>query len=245
MESRVLIGIRRRNGTYYLAEHDPEGLSLVLNDPDFYNPDEELVQQFLAEAKEAEIQTEIHPSEYGVILIDLVHRMVLSRQSYCSVGRLRVAMLDLRKIILALKVKALGMVGRMYVEPKFDQEGVTSPNLWGPPDPQFPHLVRLTGEKQDKAFSLLDRAVEENKDGSGVYNLYFRPPPEWGVSNFVLYLAIPGFLIDDRHGERAYTRWGDVLRWLKHTGWDVPAWTKKQVADYVKEMTPPSSDRLH
>lgn len=245
MESRVLVGIRRRNGTFYLAEHDPDGLSLVFNDPDFYNPDEELVERFITSAKDAEVQQEIHPSEHGVILIDLIHRMVLSRQDYCSIGRFSVMMLDLRKIQLAIKLRDRGVIGRMYVEPKSDEQGVTAPNMWGTSDREFPYLVKLVGEGRKKAFDFLERAVEASKGVSEHYNLYYRPPPEWGINKFVLDVLIPGLLFDDRRGERGYEHWGDVLLWLKHTRWRVPVWTKKQVAAYLREITPPPPDRLH
>ena len=98
MGGSVFIGIRKRNGEIYMAERWTNPTPYWFNDPDFYNPNEITLNEYINLAKEPRLQTEIHPSSYGVILYDAPSGKLLSRQGYTTIGTLHVSLNDIDKL---------------------------------------------------------------------------------------------------------------------------------------------------
>jgi len=114
MGGSVLIGIRRRNGEVYLSERWTNPTPYWFNDPDFYNEDEKLVQEYL-DGEDSKPQTTINPSEYGVILVDLIKGRVLSRQNYTFIGGITLNTTDSEKMELVLKLQERGLVTKVEI----------------------------------------------------------------------------------------------------------------------------------
>lgn len=123
MGGSVLVGIRRRNGEIHLSERWTNATPYWFNDPDFYADDEVTLQEYL-DGEDGKPQTRIHPSGYGVILVDLIKRRVLSRQDYTGIGSVTLNTTDEEKMELVVKLKERGLITRIEVWPSGGSERV-------------------------------------------------------------------------------------------------------------------------
>ncbi len=220
MGGHVFIGIKKRNGELYMARRWTNPTSWWFNNPELYDPDEKLLDQYINLAEEPHPEVEIHPSEYGVILYDAQKGRLLSRQDYSSIGQALVTFSDDEMMEIAQALNQRGLVTGLYVDPI--REGVSS---WGSEKVENNWVV-ATPDKIPTFFELVEKALVNGRshDLGDDYRTMFLV--EWKAD---------GLEIDDQKGARGHHHWPDVLKWLGEVGWTAPVWSQEQVEQVYHE----------
>ncbi len=227
MGGSVLIGIRRRNGEFFISERWTNPTTFWFNDPDFYNDDEVELQEYI-DGENDKPQTVIHPSEYGVILVDFIRRRVISRQDYTSIGRLFTNFTDIEKMEIIQKLKKRGFVKSVQARLPSGQTSST----WGIPDKD--QVVTLDEAATNTYFELLEKMITAEQtwldegSPSGLRPAYESIEP--GVRDFFdITWEIPGLEVSDIQGGRGYCHWQDVLKWVAENEWPTPVMSMQDV----------------
>lgn len=221
MGGDIFIGIRKRNGEIYLGERWTNPTSWWFNNPAFYDPDEKVLDQYINLQEVPRPQTEIHPSEYGVILYDALPGKVFSRQCYTGIGKTLVSLHDEEMMELALEAKARGIITGLEaytLGPKDDT------SFWGPRRENGPIIA--TPDKHPRFFEIVEGALKAKQEGNHWY-AHELPPNENAM--FEVRWKIDGLEIDHVGGVHGYNHWPDVLKWVSAQGWACPIWSQETV----------------
>jgi len=217
MGGDVFIGIRKRNGEIYLAERWTNPTSYWFNDPAMYDVDEKTLDNYIELPEEPRPQTEIHPSEYGVILYDALNNKLFSRQDYTSVGRLIVSLFDPENMELAQVLRQRGIVTELRAFSLGNRDNCS----WGQvPKEAGPFIV--TPEKWPRFFEIIEEVLSQGRDH--VYEL-----PNSEKAMFEVGWKIPGLEVDHLKAARGWNHWPEVLKWVSDQGWPVPIWPQEKV----------------
>lgn len=203
------VGIRRKDGSEYIAERHTNPLPGWVCDPEWWSGGK-VIDRYIAAAKGERLfrpRKIVFPSEYGVVLFDFITKKVLSRQDYTSlVSSLQFAdNAPHAKEYLALRDK--GWIHRMECWPHDE------PNQRGP---------RVMRNKEINSFwerieaHAEDPRVSTRNGPIGMVELYWTPR---------------GWQVDHPKGDsdKGYARWGDVRKFMKENGWKSPCWTPERV----------------
>lgn len=222
MGGDLLVGIRKRNGEMYLATRWTNPTSWWFNNPELYDPDERSLDQYINLAEQPRPETEIHPSEYGVILYDAQKARVLSCQCYGSLGRVLVSLNDPEMMELTQALQQRGLVTGLRVYPL---GGGWESSPWGPKPESGPILAPV--EKIPRFFEIIERSLADGWVGMA-------SPGNYEYAMFEVSWQIPGLEVVHLGGLHGYNRWPEVLKWVKEVGWDTPVWTQEKVDEKYK-----------
>lgn len=229
MGGHVFVGIRKRNGTIYRAERWTNPTSWWFNNPAFYDADEKVLDEYINLQEKPQPQTEIHPSEYGVILYDAFNGKLLSRQDYCGIGHMMVDLYDEEKMELTLEHRKRGHITGLHVYPtNYDVDiDAWETSFWGP-KPAKPGPIVADKEKLSYFFEIVEGALKAEAEGNRRFAMDL---PENQKSMFDIIWEIEGIEVDDLAGERGYYHWPKVVQWVSDQGWACPIWSQEKVTE--------------
>lgn len=193
MGGSIFVGIKQNN-KYFLMDRYTNNLPYWFSDPDFQNGGES-VQKYIDLERDKMFmkpQSKVHPSQYGVVLVDFDAKKVLSRQGYTKLDHFLFGMFsDSDEIDLIQKILDRDLVEGFY---KGTSKG----------------LERIDTE--------LVLGFIKEKDLNKRYDSFRN---EGTPGSYLVYLKFKTNLVIDHSGEDAQFNWNEVISWLKDNSWDV------------------------
>jgi hypothetical protein len=219
MGGSICVGIRRGDGTEYVAERWTNALPFRLSWPAFWADGVVTTEYLDAHLKDsyAERLEEVIPSSYGVVLIDFITKKVLSRNDYCGVASRVCGRLD-----------QSDAVNLLYM---IDHQWVTRYECWR-------HLNDVTDKNAD------ERESDLNPEETQRFHEYLKQIAKNGQFSsgrrgrfdrgmVIVHWQVPGWSVDDRTNDNFPGEWPVVQNFLASNGWKTPACSlEKVIADY-------------
>lgn len=236
MGGRVVVAIRRQNGTEYISGRWTNPLPHWLSNPKFWEDGEVVDDYIKAGLANNTPEDRVCPEEYGVVIIDFQTKRVLSRQDYCGIGETNCTFLDSEGATNLLRMIEEGRVTRydVFRHAPFDAPEEVRERL---------HADHTLHPDEVEAFHVAIKRIATGpnpEDGDGYTGCkHFEP------GMIVVEWTVPGWTFDDgktrdpatgkitRVSGRAWKCWSEVEAFIKETGWKSPCWTQAEVdAEY-------------